>query len=293
MSIDVSVIVPVYNVEQYLPRCLDSIRNQTLQNIEIIIVDDGSTDYSGRICDEHANLDPRIRVIHKKNGGLSDARNVGLDVAKGKYISFVDSDDWISQTMYEKLVNLAEENRADISEGKYLRTSSSKEKQKENSTFEITVKNNVDALLSHFKNEMFQQVVWNKIYKRALYEDVRFPIGKIHEDEFITYKILHRAKRLVATNEVVYYYFQRSTSIIGNGFSLKSLDHLEALDTMMTYLERECPELCSIACTKYYFDHFTKIQELIRNRKEIDNYPSILYKQTKKLIKGRFKKYLK
>ncbi|MED3820740.1 glycosyltransferase [Priestia aryabhattai] len=254
----ISIIVPVYNVEKYLQRCIKSLIEQTYKNIEIILVNDGSTDGCKEVCESYKKIDSRIILINKENGGLSSARNVGLDAATGEYLAFVDSDDWISTNMYEVLMKLAEQHDADISECSYLKTPS--EEPFTNSEIQnkhtpvIIVKNNLEASLLHFENKWFQQVVWNKLYRRNLFHKVRFPIGKVHEDEFITYKLIYESKKLVSTTQKLYFYFERSNSIMGKGFSLKTLDRLEAFDEKERFFKDKSSHLSYLARKQYLND---------------------------------------
>ncbi len=209
----VSVIVPVYNVEPYLRRCLDSIVNQSYTNLEIILVDDGSLDNSPQICDDYAAKDKRIIVIHKKNGGLSDARNAGLDVCKGEYISFVDSDDWVDEKYVEKLFSLIIEENADIAIGENLKTDGKISAKQEN----VIVKaySTRDALFHLFRKTHIAFVIsCGKIYKRNLFKSIRFPVGKFHEDEFTTYILFYNSKKILYTSQILYYYYQRVGSIV-------------------------------------------------------------------------------
>ncbi|RYL92710.1 glycosyltransferase [Sporolactobacillus sp. THM7-4] len=232
----VSVIVPVYNVEKYLKKCVESIMNQTFKNIEIILVDDGSTDASGKMCDYFQLMDNRIVVIHKENGGLSSARNAGIKRAKGIFVGFVDSDDWISETMYENLLSLTNKYDADVSECRFINVNKKTDLKKVIEQPEsVLTFNHDDALRLHFQNALFYSVVWNKLYKKELFNGIEFPEGKIHEDEFTTYKILDKASKLVSTSNILYCYFRRSNSIMGQKFSSKSLDRLEAYKEKKQY----------------------------------------------------------
>jgi len=221
----ISVIIPIYKVENYLRRCVDSVLSQTYSNIEIILIDDGSPDRCGEICDEYAKKDGRIKVIHKENGGLSDARNAGIEIAQGKYITFLDSDDWIHPKYLERLYNLLKATAADISVCNFTRTSR-EDVQKEESNPVINVFTNLEAL-EHLTDELYVQMVvaWGKLYKRKLFDGIRFPVGKIHEDEFTTYKLLYKAKRVVVTSEQLLYYWQREDSIMGAGFNIRNRYH--------------------------------------------------------------------
>ncbi|ODN30529.1 glycosyltransferase [Fervidobacterium thailandense] len=228
----VSIVVPVYNVEDYLSRCVESLLRQTYSSIEIILVDDGSTDSSGSICDTFAKIDKRVKVIHKPNGGLSDARNSGLQVARGGFVTFVDGDDVVSEKYVETLLENAQRFEADISICNFRRFHDESELLVRNRTVEPVMKvlNNVDALLELYGPLYVQFTVsWGKLYRRALWEDVRFPVGKLHEDEFTTYKLLWKARKVVYTGEELYFYRQRSGSIMRSFDSKRICDIVGAL----------------------------------------------------------------
>lgn len=231
----VSIIVPIYNVEKYIKECIDSIINQTYKNLEIILVDDGSPDICPKICDEYSKKDKRIKVIHKENGGLSSARNAGLDVAKGEYVSFIDSDDVVDEKFIETLYNLCIENNCDISECDFTRFE------------EEVIKSDVEPNINVYTNKEMQLriysdfyirtiIVCNKLFKKYLYDDIRFPIGKIHEDEFTTYKIFHACKlHICTTSEVLYFYRYNAASITRKKFNVKRFDALEAYEERMSF----------------------------------------------------------
>ena len=239
---NISVIVPIYNVEPYLHRCVDSILQQTYRDFELILVDDGSPDSCGVICDEYAAADARVKVIHKSNGGLSDARNAGLEIAQGEYVAFVDSDDWVAPDYLEQLMTALIENAADISECEILRTEgeetiSSGESGK-SATFET-----VAAMEQLIHDGVFHQYVWNKLYRRSVIADIIFPKGKTNEDEFWTYRVFGNAKKVTKISNVLYFYFQRPGSIMGEAYSLKRLDALEAKIQRQAYINAHFPEL--------------------------------------------------
>lgn len=222
----ISIIVPIYKVEKYLNRCIDSILNQSYKNIEVILVDDGSPDNCGKICDEYLLKDNRIRVIHKENGGLSSARNAGLDIATGDYIGFVDSDDWIEPKMYETLIENVIKYNAQISVGGVVDLLEEGNKYTSiKSTFDGNIKieclNKEDAMKKFFLGSWS---AWDKIYKREVHEKIRFPEGEINEDEAIAMQILDNCEKIVYTNEVFYNYIKRSDSITTSEFSEKKLD---------------------------------------------------------------------
>lgn len=271
----VSVIVPIYMVEPYLKRAVDSIRNQTYQNLEIILVDDGSKDQCGGICDDYAKADNRIVVIHKENGGLSDARNAGLDIARGEYIMFVDSDDYIASDCVETLLGCLKEHDADVSMCSYAVTDSTEfdesifaagrnnEKEKKQSKeWKIKTDNHKSdgheydgsveicdrrKLLSNLydanhRDATYFIVSWNKIYKASLWDGIRFPKGKIHEDEATTYKIYDRARKGVYLHRPLYGYFTAPDSITRARFNIKRLQWMDALDDRIAYFENKLTE---------------------------------------------------
>lgn len=204
----ISIIVPVYNVEPYLRRCLDSIIEQTYRDLEILVIDDGSTDQSGKICDEYAELDERIRVTHTENRGLSCARNRGLDNATGDWIGFVDSDDWIEPDMYEVLLKRAEETGADIVECGYYKEFKNTSEEMPSVTEIISETDAIEALVYG----KITGLVWNKVYKRDIFSTVRFPVGREFEDIYTTHKLVCDA-RVAKIKESYYHYVQRNSGI--------------------------------------------------------------------------------
>ena len=214
----ISVIVSIYNVENYVEKSIRSIQNQTYKNLEIILVDDGATDNSGKICDEFAKKDSRIKVVHKKNGGLSSARNEGTKVATGEYIAFVDGDDWIDESMYEDMLRAMQTYDADIAICNYKEIS--KKGIRDTSSDEITVfegRETLKVFVEEDENYQIQNAAWNKLYKRSLMGELRFPEGKLFEDIVYTTKLLAGSKRAVYTNKAYYnYIFDRSDSIMNS-----------------------------------------------------------------------------
>ncbi len=237
----VSVIVPVYNVEPYLERCIRSLVNQTYQELQIILVDDGSQDASPEICEKWKKKDQRIEVIHKENGGLSDARNVGLTCVKGDYIAFVDSDDWVEPTIYETLYGLLQKYKAQIAECGVCLAYDGKEIEGKKES-QVQVFDREEALTELIRIRELKTVVWNKLYRKEVIGEERFRRGKLHEDEFFTYRVVDHANCVIKTNEELYNYYQRTTSIMGN-YSLRHLDALEALCERMEYMQKHHPQL--------------------------------------------------
>ena len=204
----ISIIVPVYNVEQYLEKCMDSIINQTYKDLEILVVDDGSTDNSGVIADEYAEKDGRIRVFHTRNQGLSCARNLGLKEAHGEWIGFVDSDDWIEANMYEMLLEKAEETGADVVECGIFRVYTTRTIEKKAITNPIS---GIDALEALIRGDI-QTQVWNKLWRKTIFNEERFPIGCDYEDIATTHKLIETAL-VTGVPHSFYHYIQRNSSI--------------------------------------------------------------------------------
>lgn len=235
----VSVIVPVYNVELYLKRCLDSIIKQTLANIEIILVDDGSTDNSGKICDEYLRVDSRIKVIHKKNGGLSSARNAGLDIASGKCVGFVDSDDWITDDFYEILYKLMKKNNADIVSCDYkivhneLKKLHAKKTCKKNDIcLYVDEKIGIQYLKSITKGGCTDASCCTKLYKKEAVDKIRFINGIIHEDVIFNWQIIKKATKYVKFNNGMYFYYMNNESITNDAFNEKNYDLIKVANML-------------------------------------------------------------
>ncbi len=234
----VSVIVPIYMVQDYLEKCINSILIQTYENLEIILVDDGSKDECGRICDEFANKDKRIKVIHKENGGLSDARNFGIDAAKGQYIVFIDSDDYVHFQMIEYLIKPVMDGEADMSVCGFVSVDENEDIDIEKIECKetIIIDNYEKKSKYYFEDDYLEfTVAWNKLYPSFYFDNIRYPKGKIHEDEFTSYQLLEKADKVAFVKCPLYYYVKRKSSIMGEDFSIKNLDRFEALDQRIRY----------------------------------------------------------
>ena len=262
MKNKISVIVPVYKVEDYLHRCIDSIINQTHKNLEIILVNDGSPDNSGSICDEYALLDKRINVIHKINEGSSCARNAGLDIAVGDYISFIDSDDYIENRMFEVLLNYLKEHELEIVE--------SIPNNKKN----LNINNNnfrIEDKITTFKRVIQETgfAVWRRLYKRTLVEDLRFIPKIIHQDVFYTIDVLNRVNKIGICNTKFYNYNMDNESIIRSKYSLNKIK----IGIMATeYIRNNTPKIKQVQevvnnyVNHYYTDHYF----LLSRNKDLD-----------------------
>lgn len=240
----ISIIVPVYKVEPYLDRCVGSIVNQTYKNLEIILVDDGSPDNCPAMCDAWAETDARIRVIHKENGGLSDARNAGLAAATGAYIGFVDSDDWIDPPMYQCLYEAITATDSDIAScgarRVWLDGTPAQELCSVNRDCVLEQETSMEALIT---SNGLVQTVWNKLYRTVVTAGVLFPHGLIHEDDFWSWQVIARARRVVTLKESYYNYLQRDNGIMGMGFTEKSLLPIRAKIERQNYIEKNMPNL--------------------------------------------------
>lgn len=215
----ISVIVPVYNVEAYVAKCIESIQNQSYQHLEIILVDDGSTDDSGDICDQYAAYDDRIKVIHQENGGISAARNTGIEAANGDYITFVDSDDYIAPNMYEDMLHILKDNDLDILECTAFR-------DKDGTIIEGCNDGSLEIFNRHEALKMAMHdcfiAVWSQMYKRSAIGDVRFPVGRKFEDTAVSYLFIANTNRVGHINRCYYYYRLNPNSITQTSFDPKS-----------------------------------------------------------------------
>lgn len=268
----ISVIVPVYKVEKYLNACVESIVNQIYRNLEIILVDDGSPDNCPSMCDAWAKRDSRIRVIHKENGGLSDARNAGMAAAKGSFIGFVDSDDIIPPEMYQVLFSLLEQDDSDIAacgikqfgnKGASLHTMTSSGK------YCFTTE---EALHELILERHLKQPVCYKLYRRATIINIPFPVGKYHEDVFWSYQATGAARRVSVVDSPYYLYRQHTESIMGSPYSISRLDSLDALASQVTYMYKYFPNLAPLAistfsgCCMYHFQKLCLYSQLDPDR---------------------------
>lgn len=234
----ISVIVPIYNVEKYLSKCIESIINQTYKKLEIILVNDGSTDNSLEICEKYRNKDDRIKIINKSNGGLSDARNKGIEIALGDYISFVDSDDYLDYKMIEILYNDIQTYSADISIVNYMKIFEDGTKEDESlDRNDFLVMDSKSAIKNLLDNSSFGNYAWNKLYKRELFEDVKYPFGRKMEDLGTTYKLFFKSNIIVYNPIQLYYYLQRDDSILHNKDLKFILDEYELTIERYKYLK--------------------------------------------------------
>lgn len=267
---EISIIVPIYNVEKYLDRCIKSILSQTFKDFELILINDGSTDESSNICEKYKGLDNRIVVIHKENGGLSSARNVGLDIAKGKYIGFVDSDDYIDENMYYELYRSITKNNSDISICKFIKVyNNNKVNLINNNLLEVNY-SNIEALQELYKNNSVDFIVaWNKLYRSKLIKEFRYPLGRKHEDEFIIHKLLYRCNKVTYINKELYYYYQRENSIMNSKLSIKDIDkvyfYLDRIKFFNSINNKQLKEKSTYNFVIGYFDLYAKVKYILKD----------------------------
>lgn len=255
MSELISVVIPVYNVEAYVSRCIDSVLKQSVQNYEIILVDDGSSDTSGDICDAYAQKFPeKIRTYHKRNGGLSDARNFGVGQAKGNWITFIDSDDYVDTKYLQTLYYGIKEGRAQISCCDYLRTESN-ENICEDSECSIEIYTEEEIQKEYLKKELVSAC--GKLYSAVLCKKVPFPIGKINEDIDTVFKIFSLVKTVVYIDKKMYFYYKNTNSITKQKFSKKNLDLLDAWYKVLQLSKSYSPEIQELARFRYQKAYFT------------------------------------
>lgn len=233
----ISVVVPIYQVKKYLSKCIDSIIGQTYENIEIILVDDGSTDGSGELCDEYREKDSRVIVFHKENGGLSSARNVGIDHAHGEYIAFIDSDDWVDPRYLEVLYNIIVDEQCEIAQCAHWDVWSEGLAYSDQESKSIIFSPKELAYAYHSIGLWQIILAWNKLYKTDLFKNIRYPEGKIHEDEYISYKVCWKASRIAVTYMKLYYYRHRENSIKTQKYSYKRLDVHDAYKERAKFYE--------------------------------------------------------
>lgn len=283
----ISIIVPIYKVEKYLKKCIDSIINQTYSNLEIILVDDGSPDNCPNICDEYAKKDNRIIVIHKKNGGLSDARNVGIEQATGKYISFIDSDDYITNDYIEYLYKLITSYDGDVSiilpqifydEQDRVIISNKKEI--------IKVYDSKTALLTMLYQKEFDTSAWGKLYKTDLFNDIKFPVGKLYEDISTIYKTFLNSDTIVYSNQKKYYYLKRKDSIMGRSFKEKDMDYIYQAESMYNSVKFMDNEIEIAARCRLINANFSVLRKILSLHEKKNEYVKIILRNIKKLRKN-------
>ena len=274
----ISVVVPVYNVQPYLAQCVESIRSQTFCDLEIILVDDGSPDECPRLCDEYAAKDERVKVVHKSNGGLSDARNAGVKIAGGEWIYFADSDDWLDTAAIQKLYDFAITNDCDVVQGNMyyaypnhlLYRKAARRERKAN------ILSRDEAMRALIVNDRVKNFAWGKLYRTELIRDLEFPAGKFFEDCFWQHLVVDRVVRYGIIDEPLYYYRQRADSISG-AVSDKNRDLLEGYSIRLDFIREKYPYFENLMKRKY--------DELYHSQYVSDSYTSAFVKFITKISK--------
>lgn len=294
----ITIVVPVYNVESYLERCLQAVINQSYTNIEIILVNDGSTDSSGEICDYYKQLDERILVIHKKNGGLSSARNAGIENSHGEFITFVDSDDWIAINYCEYLYNIMQSNDADMAMCAHVRTSKVDNNLFEKRDEHTKVLESRDFLLKILKvgTQENVQYAWGKLYRNFKEWDLRFPVGLIDEDVPTTFKYVSQVKSVVVSNRPLYAYYENMESILRQKFKRQRFDLISVWHIIFDYASVNCDaEITEYCRLNVYRANFGVLCNICT--KDIDmsdyDYISMREREVLKTVKGHCKELLK
>lgn len=258
----VSIVIPVYNVSQYLGECVKSVLRQTYTQLEIILVDDGSTDGSEKICDELKKSDSRIIVMHKKNGGLSDARNAGIEASTGKYISFVDSDDIVhNQMIFNLMKSLLTDSEAEVSCCRFEKFVDGEEIIVSANRYDNNNASNKSISTHDFFEKPIWTTSWAKIYKSSLLKEIRFPVGRLHEDEFTTYKICYAAKKIYWTENKFYFYRQRAGSIMDKQSIKKISDLFDAISERLSFFEMKEEEKLARITAHEYLDRIIDLQK--------------------------------
>lgn len=277
----ISIIVPVYNVEDYLDRCVDSIVNQTYNNLEIILVDDGSTDSSGTKCDEWREKDNRIIVIHKENGGQATARNEGLLIASGDLIGFVDSDDYIDEKMYESMNHILDDYKGDIVECNMHRFENQEDRCVVSGSGNLIELNQKEAILDFVTQKHLQCTVPNMLLKADIAKNVQFDEGKTHEDILWPYRAYMLSKKVIYIDLTYYFYYQRQESTMNKAYSANRFDGLDALEFRANLVKKDYPEFYHFANRTYLGGCMYQYQFLCRQpkSKEYEGYKRILHKR--------------
>ncbi|RKQ33490.1 glycosyltransferase family 2 protein [Oceanobacillus halophilus] len=288
MNPAISIIVPVYNLEPYLEKCLDSILAQTFTGFEVIVVNDGSKDSSGVICDKYAKKDSRVKVIHKLYGGVSSARNIGIQEAKGEYIGFVDGDDYIEEKMYETLYQLCQETESDIAICKLGREIDGELINESIDKIYIKELDNQEAMYELFKGNLYRFSLCNKLFKRICFKNICFPDGRIHEDLSTTYKLFSNSCKASYINYIGYIYVKQKNSILTSKYYKERLDAFIGWDEILTFMNKNYPQLANefIATFTYgCIDNIYAILYQVSGKREKFGYVYVIKKYIRKYYK--------
>ncbi len=280
----VTVIIPIYNVEDYLEKCVESVLNQTYKNIEIILVDDGATDRSGMVCDELQARDNRIKVIHKANGGLADARNAAINVMTGEYVTCIDSDDWVSEDYISYLLSLLLDNDCDISMvqlKKIYKVTDEFDQVEE----KVEIINKVNAIEFYLYQKKFTASAHCKMYKSSILQEIRYPKGMYYEDMAVICQLLDMSDRVAVSNQQKYYYFQRETSIMGESFNEKKMHRIKIAKDIFIFIKIKYPELIDAAKFRIFLAAAQTYRE-IPYKDEYASYIDVAWADIKKYRAG-------
>lgn len=278
----ISIVVPVYNVADYLHYAIESLIKQTYQNFEIILVNDGSTDNSPILCEDYAKQYENIYVFHKENGGLSDARNYGVERASGEYIGFVDSDDYIHESMYEKLYEAIKKSGTEISECGVTRVYKNMLRPHYEGEDYFLILDKQEYLEEYLENRRLYGSAWCKLIQRDLAKKIKFPTGKIYEDAFYTLELLGNVNKFTIISGNYYYYYIRENSITTRPFSSKDMDYVEIMDRIRDYTLSNFPKYKDQLLVRLTYAYLSIFNQLI----ELDNYKT---KKEYKVLKNKLK----
>ena len=295
---EISVIVPVYNCEKYLEKCINSILSQTFDDLELILINDGSSDNSGKICDEFKEKDSRVKIVHQKNMGVSVARNVGLDVSEGKYIGFIDGDDYIESDMYEFLYNNIKKNEAEVAicgiANIFMKNNGSEKLTRQTSNFSgVKVLNGEKAFSESLKSKIFSVNPVNKLFDKKLFKGEHFPEGKISEDAFLIPKVLLKANKVVCSSDIKYYYIRHENSITTSNFFDKDWNVTEAYLNHLNTIKKHYPKLIKEAEFRYFWSYTYVLDKMIvsKNKVSKSDYDKALKFIRKNIFKIIFNPY--
>ena len=289
----ISIIVPVYNVEKYIKECIESILCQTYTNFELILIDDGSKDKSGQICDEYAKRDNRIIVIHKQNEGLSKTRNRGIDIAKGSYISFIDSDDYVEKNFLEELYHLIKENDTQVAQCGFVNIGEDRTKSKQENDM-VNVYTGKQMIVDIYTMLWIPNtVVWNKLYKSELVKQIKFKENVIHEDEFFSWKVFYAIDKVAVTKRQLYHYRKVEQSITNQKYTVKRLSHIQALEERLETFKRDNEkELYEKTLSEYLIalvENYNKCRKYIPESKNVQKELKIKFRKNwKEVIFSRY-----
>lgn len=268
-----SIIVPVYRVEKYLHKCIDSILDQTFKDFELILIDDGSPDECGKICDEYAHRDPRVRVIHQENKGLSAARNAGIDIAKGQFIAFVDSDDWVEANIYEVLIENIVKSNTDIAVcgiRNFFESNPYKEDKRSEQIRNMVLLKDQCFEMVFCKDDCISVAAWNKVYKKEIFDDLRYPKGQIYEDNFLILDVLSKCDHAFVTTAKLYNYRRHAESITGGRYREEEMDRIIASQKNYNIFKERYPQYLEYAEAYLYKNCFSILGKMILDMDKVD-----------------------